>query len=230
MTIRKMFETYFNNDGFQNPLHNFCNKQFVSFEEEKIIVKVFDRICKHFDIVKEIQQIEDGTVRASNIMLHAIHCELFSNLISIYNCAERLFILHIKSDSAISEVDYWNDKYSLPNTDKLFLAKPDLDLLLKCNNSTLDPKLVLKVHKDTKMGMTFNCYDYSLNSIITDAESIRTKYIAIQFVIVLFNYLVTMDKFFGMDEKIQNNNTKIYDVYDMKSFIKIGEEFLGSQF
>jgi hypothetical protein len=226
MTIRKMFESYFNEDGFLNPLSNYCNKGNLSFEEEKILKKVMDRICKHFEIVKEIQNIEDGTLHSSNIILHGIHCELFSNLISIYKCAERLFLIHIKSETKITEVHYWEKKYKLSNEDKILLSKPNFNELLTCNSSTLEPQLVLKVYKDSNFGVTFNCYDFSLNSVITDGESIRTKYASIQSIMLLFNYLITFDKFIGMDEKFQTDNSAYYDVHGMEKFIKIGEEFL----
>ena len=239
MTVKETFNIYFEESGFILPLNNYLDKPNLTFEEEKLIMKIHDRIAKSIDIIVLIHKIEKMEKSLSNeiridLLVYGLHANLFTTITSIYLGAKELFKHH--SNKAKDELNFWNMKYNLSEDDENSLDMRIQERFLFVNNSMFAPTYSLKTYGGYGEEMQFQCSDIQGNDMLTfplisdGIGLVRTKYFALESLLGLFCYLSTLGKYMCYDEfgeKFEGNKD-IYQIsFGMKIFHEIVDEFLN---
>lgn len=239
MTVKETFNIYLEKSGFILPLNNYLDKPNLTFDEEKLIMKIHDRIAKSIDIIVQIHKIEKMDKSLKNeiridLLVYGLHANLFTTITSIYLCAKELFKQH--SNKAKDELNFWNLKFNLSEEDKNSLDIRKQERFLFVNNSMLAPLYSLRTYGGYGEEIQFQCADLQINDMLpmpfisNGAGLIRTKYFALLSLLDLFGYLSTLGKYMCYDEfgeKFEGNR-EVYTInFGMKIFHEIVDEFLN---
>ena len=237
MQINETYNLYFKKSGFIAPLNDYLAKKGISFEQERYIYKINDRISKCIDIAIQIHKLE-STGKNENkdivpyLLIKGLHCDLFTTLTSIYLCAKELFVS--QNGNNHDEGKFWLGKYNVSEDDQKNLEKPHFGEILIANNSMISPMFKLNSYGDFGEKIFFQCYDLNQDDLINrpllSAENgiVRTKYFAIFSILFLLGYLSALGKYlcfdeFGIDFK---GEIEIIEMpYSMKHFHEIANEW-----
>ena len=237
MKVTEIYNLYFKKSGFVAPINDFLAKKGLSFEQEKFIYRINDRISKCINIAVQIHKLERTSKNQNkdiipHSLINGLHCDLFTTLTSIYLCGKELFVSLNGNNQ--DEAKFWINKYTVSEDDKKNLEKPHFGEILLANNSTISPKYNLKCYGDFGEAIFFQCYDLNQNDLINrpllSAENgiIRTKYFAIFSILFLLGYLSVLGKYLCFDEFGKDFKGKIEIVESplvMKYFHEIANEW-----
>ena len=239
MKLIDTYNLYFVKSGFIDPFSQYFQSEKLTFEQEKMMTKLTDRIAKTIDIVVQIHKLEglDKNTNRSidpHILINGLHCDLFTTLASIYLIGDKLFSLH--SGNSLDPVKFWQNKYSLTDDDKKSLAKPLFNETFFIGNTLLDPKFSLRTYGEFGDRIDFQCHDLNVNNLLnvpmfaTSSGIIQTKYYAVYSLLFLMRYLSAIGKYMGYDVFGQDEETE-YFTYDipvgMKIFHEIANEWMN---